>query len=141
MNNTADNTRTSNTISDLFDAGNPVAREQIKTRTVRKSEKDLIIQQIKNEVNVIKVNRDNLLKTANGDKMLTHQINSEAKTRILALQIKFQPAIKNASIDVEAVGEALFSMGGEKVGAFVATPVKAAKGFFGSLMRRAGIIK
>jgi len=128
-----------NAMSDLFKAVEQTAELKIKTKTVNKTERDLLIKEIKAQIKKITVQRDILLENAKDDKLLKMQINAHAKQEILKIKLTNKDQLEALGINWEETFAGLFTVAGTAVGALIAPVSKSVGSFLGAMSDRAGI--
>ena len=134
------NTNEENVMKDPIQALIDAQREKQKNKDWKLSEIAKIKKEMNKELDII----DNACREAT--KNLTNdierkQIELAFEAKKLEVKQQFQPKIERLKVDLETISEAVSTVAGEKIGAFVAPATKGVKGFWDSFKSRAGLDK
>jgi len=141
QNNTNNNVNTNKEVT--MDPIQQIIEEQRKiqkNKDWKLSEMSKIKKELAKEIDII----DNACKAATkniSNEIERKQLELLFEQKKLEVKEQFQPKIDALKIDLEVAGEALGTLAGDKIGAFVAPATKTVSGFFGTALKRAGLKK
>jgi len=122
----ANSNNTPVSINQLFDAIKDTAKEQIRTKTAGKSQKQLLIKKIASEKKEVVVSRDILVQGAEGDQELTIRINAEAEVKLAQIDAEYKELMESFNIYNVEVGEAAADAVMDKITAPIAPITRSA---------------